>query len=57
MRRSFRTLAVDGSSAFVAEPGTEKSSTRHYTVDECRAKIDAIIAEDRELAHHAEIVR
>src|SRR5688572_3993265 len=49
-RRSFRTLAVDGANAFAAEPGTEKSSTRHYTIEEARAKIDAIIKEDRELA-------
>jgi hypothetical protein len=50
VRRSFRTLALEGANAFVPEPGTEKSSTRHYTIEECRAKIDAIIAEDRELA-------
>jgi hypothetical protein len=50
VRRSFRTKAIEGAQAFVAEPGSEKSSTRHYTIEECRARIDAIIAEDRELA-------
>ena len=50
MRRSFRTLAVDGANAYTPEPGTEKSSTRHYTVEESRARIDEILAEDRSLA-------
>jgi hypothetical protein len=50
VRRSFRTKALDGASAFVPEPGSEKRSTRHYTVEECREKIDAILAEDRSLA-------
>ena len=30
--------------------GSEKSSTRHYTVEECRSKIEEILAEDRSLA-------
>jgi hypothetical protein len=50
VRRTFRTLALEGPNAFVAEPGTEKKSTRHYTIEEARTKIEAIIAEDRELA-------
>ncbi|MBX3192953.1 MAG: hypothetical protein KF819_38565 [Labilithrix sp.] len=50
IRRSYRTKAVEGESAFTAEPGTEKSSTRHYTVEECRARIEEILAEDRSLA-------
>lgn len=50
IRRSFRTKAVEGDHAFVVEPGTEKQSTRHYTVEECRARIAAIVAEDRSLA-------
>jgi hypothetical protein len=49
-RRSFRTKGVDGSHAFLPEPGTEKSTTRHYTLEECRAKIKEILAEDRSLA-------
>lgn len=50
VRRSFRTKTIDGERPFVAEPGSEKTSTRHYTVDECRARIDEIVAEDRSLA-------
>ena len=50
VRRSFRTRALEGSAAFTPEPGSEKMSTRHYTVDEARAKIAEIVAEDRELA-------
>jgi hypothetical protein len=50
VRRSFRTKAVDGENAFVAEPGTEKRSTRHYTVEESREKIAEILTEDRALA-------
>lgn len=50
VRRSFRTQAVDGPQAFVPDPGTEKSSTRHYTVEECRARIAEILEEDRDLA-------
>ena len=49
-RRSYRTRAVDGASAFAPEPGTEKTSIRHYTVDECREKIREILEEDRSLA-------
>lgn len=50
VRRSYRTQAVEGADAFVPDTGTEKRSTRHYTIEECRAKIAEIIAEDRELA-------
>jgi hypothetical protein len=49
-KRSFRTKAVDGATAFQPEPGTEKTTTRHYTLEECRAKIKEILAEDRSLA-------
>lgn len=50
VRRSFRTRAVEGDGAFSPEPGTEKQSTRHYTVDEARLRIADIIEEDRSLA-------
>jgi hypothetical protein len=50
IRRSYRTKAIEGASAFVAEPGSEKTSTRHYTVEEARARIAEILAEDRSLA-------
>jgi hypothetical protein len=49
-RRSFRTHAIEGGEAFVVFEGSEKMTTRHYTVDECRAKLAQIVAEDRELA-------
>ncbi|MBZ0117736.1 MAG: hypothetical protein K8H88_12110 [Sandaracinaceae bacterium] len=49
-RRTFRCRSIDGERAFEPEPGSEKSTTRHYTVEECRARIHEILAEDRELA-------
>jgi hypothetical protein len=50
IRRSYRTRAIEGATAFTPDPGSEKTSTRHYTVEEARAKIDEILAEDRALA-------
>jgi len=55
VRRSFRTQAIEvveggAADAFVPDVGSEKNSTRHYTVDECRAQIAEIVAEDRTLA-------
>jgi len=49
-KRTFRCKTIEGSGAFTPEPGSEKTTQRHYTVDECRAKIREIIAEDRILA-------
>jgi hypothetical protein len=49
-RRSYRTAALEGDGAYQPEPGTEKVSTRQYTVPECRERIAAIIEEDQELA-------
>lgn len=49
-RRQYRTRAIEGDGAFVAEPGSDKTTHRHYTVEECREKIRAILAEDREIA-------
>jgi hypothetical protein len=49
-RRSYRTRAIEGDGAFVPEPGSEKTTQRHYTIEECRERIRAIIAEDRKLA-------
>lgn len=48
--RSFRTPAIEGDGAFTPEPGTEKVHTRHYTIEECRQRIDEIVTEDRALA-------
>ena len=49
-RRSYRTAALEGDGACQPEPGTEKVSTRQYTVPECRERIAAILAEDQERA-------
>jgi hypothetical protein len=49
-RRSYRTKAIEGGDAFTPEPGSEKTTTRHYTVEECRDRIRAILEEDRALA-------
>jgi hypothetical protein len=49
-RRTFRTKAIEGDQAFTPEPGSEKTTMRHYTVDECRAKIRQILDEDQILA-------
>jgi hypothetical protein len=49
-RRWYRTHAIEGDGAFEPEPGTDRSTERHYTIAECRSRIDAIIAEDRVLA-------
>jgi hypothetical protein len=49
-RRTYRTSALEGDAGYRPDPGTEKVSTRQYTVQECREKIAAILAEDQELA-------
>jgi hypothetical protein len=49
-RRTYRAKAIEGDGAFVPEPGSEKTTSRHYTVEECRAKIAELIVEDRALA-------
>jgi hypothetical protein len=49
-RRSYRAATLEGDAAYRPEPGTEKTSTRQYTVQECRERIAAILAEDTELA-------
>lgn len=50
VRRVYRTRALEGQGAFAPEPGSEKTTGRHYTIEECRAKIASILAEDRSLA-------
>jgi hypothetical protein len=49
-RRTYRTSALEGAAAYRPDPGTERVSTRQYTVQECREKIAAILAEDEQLA-------
>ncbi|MFW5418506.1 hypothetical protein J0910_17995 [Nocardiopsis sp. CNT-189] len=49
-RRGYRTASLDGEGAYRPEPGTEKATKRAYTVQECRERIAAILAEDEGLA-------
>lgn len=49
-KRTYRCKAIEGAEAFTPEPGSEKTTTRHYTVEECREKIGVILDEDRVLA-------
>lgn len=49
-RRTYRTSVLDGDNAYRPDPGTEKASTRQYTVQECRDKIAEILDEDERLA-------
>ena len=49
-RRTYRTKQIDGARPFDPEPGSEKTTTRFYTVEECRGKIAEVITEDRALA-------
>jgi hypothetical protein len=48
--RSYRTKATEGTDAFTPEPGTERTTTRHYTIEECQARITQVLSEDQELA-------
>jgi hypothetical protein len=49
-RRWYRTQKIEGEGAFVPEAGSDRSTERHYTIEECRERIEQIIAEDRDLA-------
>lgn len=49
-KRTYRAKAIEGHHAFQPEPGSEKTTTRHYTVEECREKLREILDEDRILA-------
>lgn len=48
--RRYRTLEVEGQAAFVPTAGTERLTQRHYTIDECHERLQALLREDRELA-------
>lgn len=50
VRRTYRTQAIEGEAAFAPEPGTERMSERHYTIEECHERLQQILREDRELA-------
>lgn len=49
-RREYRTKAIEGKGAFEPEPGSERRTHRHYTIEECRARIAEVLVEDRHLA-------
>lgn len=49
-RRDYFCEAIEGANPFVPTPGSGKKSTRHYTIEECQAKLRALIQEDQELA-------
>jgi hypothetical protein len=49
-KRTYRCKTIDGGAAFTPEPGSEKTTSRHYTVEECREKLREILDEDRVLA-------
>ena len=49
-KRTYRCKTIEGSEAFTPEPGSEKTTSRHYTVEECREKLREILEEDRVLA-------
>ena len=49
-RRTYRCRSIDGADAFTPEPGSEKTTTRHYTVEEYREKVGQLLDEDRVLA-------
>ena len=49
-KRTYRCKTIEGNSAFTPEPGSEKTTTRHYTVEECRERLREILEEDRILA-------
>jgi hypothetical protein len=49
-RRLYRTKGIEGADSFTPEPGSEKTTQRNYTVEECRTKLREIIQEDCSLA-------
>lgn len=49
-KRTYRCKTIEGNTAFTPEPGSEKTTTRHYTVEECRDRLREILEEDRVLA-------
>ena len=48
--KKYHTEAIEGADKFKPTPGTNKEYLRSYTIEECRAKIDELLKEDRELA-------
>lgn len=48
--RKYTTKEIEGKEAFEPEPGTEKLSERHYTIEECKSKLAELIEADRIMA-------
>lgn len=46
----YQTKKIEGDQKFVPIPGSKKSYTRNYTIQECQDKIKELIEEDRKLA-------
>ncbi|MHA1555575.1 MAG: hypothetical protein ACTSPM_01440 [Candidatus Heimdallarchaeota archaeon] len=46
----YKTKAIEGDKKFQSIPGSKKIYTRNYTIEECREKIQKLIAEDQKLA-------
>src|ERR1041385_8539689 len=55
-RRTYRTSALDGDTAYRPDPGTEKASTRQYTVQECRDRIPKLERAARDVPLRADDV-
>lgn len=49
-KRRFRTLAIEGEGAFAPVPGTDRTTERHYSIEECHEKLQGLLSEDRLLA-------
>lgn len=48
--KQYQTLDISGGKDFSPIPGTIKQFTRNYSIEECRERLDKLIAEDRDLA-------
>ncbi len=53
--RTFTTRQIEGDKKFEVIPGSEKTFTRNYTIEECRKKIQELIEEDKQLARRISI--
>lgn len=49
-RCQYRTKSIEGSGGFVPEEGSQKQTDRHYTIEECTDRIEALVEEDQALA-------
>ncbi|MBL4845039.1 MAG: hypothetical protein JKY65_05910 [Planctomycetes bacterium] len=49
-KRRYRTLAIEGQGAYLPQPGTDRTTERHYTIEECHLKLQSLLTQDRELA-------